>query len=162
MFKEIYKLSFRHFSKQSLAWKKNVWCRNVVKILIWLLNANGDSESINSSTSLTWIIFISFLTLILSETSLLLTCEAILSVHLFYFKRQKVLSGWLLFESLLSSLRHMELKMQQIWFLKILMEMLSYNLCVSKYILQDFHLWNYLFPLLTDQAVKYGEPKHRL
>lgn len=57
-----------------------------MKILSWLLNASGDSESV--ITSLPWVIFISSLTLIVSETSLLFTCEAIMSVYLFYIKRQ--------------------------------------------------------------------------
>lgn len=59
-----------------------------VKRLAWLLNASGDNESVNCSTSLPWVIFISPLTLIVSETSVLFTCEDITSVFLYYTKRE--------------------------------------------------------------------------
>lgn len=65
-----------------------------VKRLAWLLNASEDNESVNCSTSLPWVIFISFLTPIVSEMSLF-TCEAIMSVFSVLYEK-RVNSQWVI------------------------------------------------------------------
>lgn len=60
-----------------------------MKRWVWILNASGDNESVNCSTSLPGVNFISSLTLMVSETSLLFICEAIMSQGFFSVLYQK-------------------------------------------------------------------------